>query len=120
MEKVLVFSLCILTSTSIFVRVLSNPSQDVAAAWMHGIVAGASRPMCPCNRVQPEGSSDMSDASQPLMSRTPSSICPTSPIHQEIIPDNSDRLDDIDGLPIINCHVQLRVQQIILDHKVNL
>lgn len=58
--------------------------------------------------------------SVPLMSRTPSSICPASPTHQEIIIDNFDRLDDVDGLPFISCDVQSRVQQIIIENKVKL
>lgn len=52
------------------------------------------------------------------MSRTPSSLCPASPIHQDVVAENPDRLDDVDGLPVIHCDVQLRVQQIIVEHKV--
>lgn len=75
------------------------------------------RGTCICNRFQQEGS-DVSETSVPLVSRTPSSICPASPIHQDIILDNPDSLDDVDGLPVIHCDVQLRVQQIIVEHKV--
>jgi len=32
--------------------------------------------------------------------------------------DNPDWLDDVDGLPVICCDVQMRVQQIIVEHKV--
>ncbi|XP_011501347.1 PREDICTED: myotubularin-related protein 3 isoform X1 [Ceratosolen solmsi marchali] len=69
-----------------------------------------------CNRNQNE-ESDASETSVPLISRTPSSICPASPIHQDIMIDNFDRLDDIDGLPVIHCDVQIRVQQIIVENK---
>lgn len=55
--------------------------------------------------------------SVPVMSRT-ESICPVSPTHQEIMIDNFDRLDDVDGLPFISCDVQSRVQQIIIENKV--
>ena len=58
--------------------------------------------------------SDASDNSGPLASRTPSSICPASPMHQDVLIDNFDRLDDVDGLPVIHCDVQMRVQQIII------
>lgn len=60
----------------------------------------------------------MSDTSAPLISRTPSSVCPASPTHQDGMPDNPDRLDDVDGLPVIHCDVQMRLQQIIIEHKV--
>lgn len=60
----------------------------------------------------------MSDTSVPLISRTPSSICPASPIHQDVVLDNPDWLDDVDGLPVICCDVQMRVQQIIVEYKV--
>jgi len=70
-----------------------------------------------CNRNYNEGS-DMSDTSVPLISRTPSSICPASPTHQDVVLDNPDWLDDVDGLPVICCDVQMRVQQIIVEHKV--
>ncbi|XP_044002775.1 myotubularin-related protein 3 isoform X3 [Aphidius gifuensis] len=73
---------------------------------------------CICNRFQHE-ESDVSETSIPIVSRTPSSICPASPTHQDIIIDNpSDSIDDVDGLPVIHCDVQLRVQQIIVEHKV--
>lgn len=73
---------------------------------------------CICNRFQHE-ESDVSETSIPLVSRTPSSICPASPTHQDIIIDNPcDSIDDVDGLPVIHCDVQLRVQQIIVEHKV--
>ncbi|KAL7307138.1 hypothetical protein TKK_0000863 [Trichogramma kaykai] len=64
-----------------------------------------------------EGGSDLSETSAALASRTPSSICPASPIHQEALIDNLDRLDDVDGLPVIQCDVQMRVQQIIVENK---
>jgi myotubularin-related protein 3/4 len=70
-----------------------------------------------CNRNHNE-ESDVSETSVPLLSRSPSSICPASPIHQDIIIDNFDRLDDVDGLPVIHCDVQIRVQQIIVENKV--
>lgn len=60
----------------------------------------------------------MSDTSAPLISRTPSSICPASPTHQDVILDNPDWLDDVDGLPVICCDIQMRIQQIIVEHKV--
>lgn len=60
----------------------------------------------------------MSDTSAPLISRTPSSICPASPTHQDVVLDNPDWLDDVDGLPVICCDVQMRVQQIIVEYKV--
>ncbi|XP_024939263.1 myotubularin-related protein 3 isoform X3 [Cephus cinctus] len=91
-----------------------QPQDVVVSPWTETGVAG--RGGCTCNRVHHEGS-DVSDTSVPLMSRTPSSICPASPIHQDIILDNPDRLDDVDGLPIIHIDVQLRVQQIIVEHK---
>lgn len=72
---------------------------------------------CNCNRNHAEGS-EASDMSVPLMSQTPSSI--PSPIHQEVMIDNPDRLDDVDGLPVIHCDVQMRLQQIIVEQKVRL
>lgn len=73
------------------------------------------RSTCNCNRVQ--DGSDVSDISAPLLSRTPSSACPASPIHQDIALENPDRLDDIDGLPIICSDVQMRLQQISVENK---
>lgn len=89
--------------------------QDNVTPWVenHGI----NRNQCSCNRSNQEGS-DISDTSAALMSRTPSSICPASPTHQDLDLDNPDCLDDVDGLPVIHCDVQLRVQQIIVEHKV--
>ncbi|XP_058800817.1 myotubularin-related protein 4 [Phymastichus coffea] len=58
---------------------------------------------------------DMSDMNIPPTSQIPSSNCSASPIHQDL--DNLDRLDDVDGLPVIHCDVQTRVQQIIVEYK---
>lgn len=96
-----------------------NSPPDIVSPWIEN--NSTSRIVCSCNRNynhnHNEGS-DVSDISAPQISRTPSSICPASPIYQDIIPDNSDRLDDVDGLPVIHCDVQMRVQQIIMEHKV--
>ncbi|XP_066601319.1 myotubularin-related protein 3 [Prorops nasuta] len=91
-----------------------NVSQDIISPWIETGAAG--RGACSCNRNHTDGS-DVSDTSAPIISRTPSSICPASPIHQDIILDNPDRLDDVDGLPVIHSDIQLRVQQIIIEHK---
>ncbi|XP_043288971.1 myotubularin-related protein 4 isoform X2 [Venturia canescens] len=91
-------------------------SVDSGSTWIDGGLA-LGRPPCTCNSSQQEGSSDISDSSIPLMSQTPSSACPASPMHHEIFAENPDRLDDVDGLPVIHCDVQLRVQQIISEHK---
>lgn len=96
-------------------RPQTSPTQDIVSPWIETGMTG--RAACSCNRNCNEGS-DVSDISAPLISRTPSSICPASPTHQDIILDNPDRLDDVDGLPVIHCDVQLRVQQIIVEHKV--
>ncbi|XP_012270796.1 myotubularin-related protein 4 isoform X2 [Orussus abietinus] len=71
---------------------------------------------CTCNRTHHEGS-DVSENSVPLVSRIPSSICPAFQVHQDVVLENPDRLDDVDGLPVINCNVQSRVQQIIAENK---
>ncbi|XP_047352188.1 myotubularin-related protein 3 isoform X1 [Vespa velutina] len=92
----------------------TNLGQDSISPWIETGTTG--RGTCSCNRNHTEGS-DVSDTSAPLISRTPSSICPASPTHQDAILDNPDRLDDVDGLPVIHCDVQLRVQQIIVEHK---
>ena len=63
-------------------------------------------------------SSDGSEKSIPIVSRTPSSIFPASPIHHDIAIDNFDKLHDVDGLPVIHCDVQMRIQQIIVEQKV--
>ncbi|KZC14608.1 Myotubularin-related protein 3, partial [Dufourea novaeangliae] len=99
-----------------------NSPQDIVSSWIETNSVG--RTVCSCSRTtynhnhnhNHEGS-DLSDTSAPLISRTPSSVCPASPVHQDPIPDNPDRLDDVDGLPIIHCEVQMRVQQIIVEHK---
>ncbi|XP_015125043.1 myotubularin-related protein 3 [Diachasma alloeum] len=78
---------------------------------------GINRNQCSCNCSNQDGS-DVSDTSAGLMSRTPSSICPASPTHQDLGLDSPDSLDDVDGLPVIHCDIQLRVQQIIVEHKV--
>uniref|UniRef100_V9IHT8 Lateral signaling target protein 2 homolog n=1 Tax=Apis cerana TaxID=7461 RepID=V9IHT8_APICE len=95
-----------------------NSPPDIVSPWIEN--NSTSRIVCSCNRNynhnHNEGS-DVSDISAPQISRTPSSICPASPIYQDIIPDNPDRLDDVDGLPVIHCDVQMRVQQIIMEHK---
>lgn len=75
---------------------------------------------CTCNRVNQEDVSDVSETSMPLISRTSSSICLASPTHQDVVVENPDGLDDVDGLPVIHIDVQLRVQQIIAEHKVSL
>ncbi|XP_033221673.1 myotubularin-related protein 3 [Belonocnema kinseyi] len=90
-----------------------SPTQNVESQL---IEPGTSRRNCNCNRVHAE-CSDLSETSAPLISLSPSSVCPPSPIHQEVIIDNPDRLDDVDGLPLIHCDIQLRVQQIIVEHK---
>ena len=115
----------------------SSP-QDMISPWIETNTSGRNA-VCPCNRNynhnhtththnhnqnqnlnlnlnQNEGS-DVSDTSAPLISRTPSSVCPASPTHQDGMPDNPDRLDDVDGLPVIHCDVQMRLQQIIIEHK---
>lgn len=88
------------------------PSQNNESRW---IEPGTSRGNCNCNRVHVDNV-DLSETS--INSRSASSVCPASPIHQEVIIDNLDKLDDVDGLPLIHCDVQLRVQQIIVEHKV--
>lgn len=117
-DSVQLFSTCLLNR-----RIQSVPheeSVDSGSTWTDGGVALV-RPPCTCNgSQQQEGSSDISDSSMPLMSQTPSSVCPASPIHQEIFTENPDRLDDVDGLPVIHCDVQLRVQQIITESKVHI
>ena len=96
-----------------------NSSPDIVSPWIEN--NATSRIGCSCNRNynhnHNEGS-DVSDTSIPQISRTPSSICPASPTYQDTVPDNPDRLDDVDGLPLIHCDVQMRVQQIIVEHKV--
>lgn len=87
------------------------PSQNNESRW---IEPGTSRGNCNCNRVHVDNV-DLSETS--INSRSASSVCPASPIHQEVIIDNLDKLDDVDGLPLIHCDVQLRVQQIIVEHK---
>ena len=94
-------------------RLQVSPTETVGRL----VEVGTSRGNCNCNRVNGENG-DLSEASAPLISRSPSSVCPPSPIHQEVMIDNSDRLDDVDGLPLIHCDIQLRVQQIIVEHKV--
>lgn len=98
-------------------RPQTNSSRDIVSPWIEtGTTTG--RIVCSsCNRNHNEGS-DVSDTSAPLISRTPSSICPASPTHQDVMLDNPDWLDDVDGLPVICCDVQMRVQQIIVEHKV--
>ncbi|XP_029052960.1 myotubularin-related protein 3 isoform X3 [Osmia bicornis bicornis] len=101
-------------------KVVKNSPSDMVSPWIENNTTG--RTVCSCSRNyqnnQNEGSSDVSDTSAPLMSRTPSSICPASPTHQDATADNLDRLvDDADGLPVIQCDVQMRVQQIIVEHK---
>ncbi|XP_033337491.1 phosphatidylinositol-3,5-bisphosphate 3-phosphatase MTMR4 [Megalopta genalis] len=102
----------------------SSP-QDIVSSWVETNSVGET--VCSCtrncnsnhgqNQNHNEGS-DFSDISAPLMSRTPSSgVCPASPIHRDMVPSNPDRLDDVDGLPIIHCDVQMRVQQIIVENK---
>lgn len=101
-------------------KIVKNSPSDIVSPWIENNTTG--RTVCSCSRNynnhnQNEGS-DVSDTSAPLMSRTPSSICPASPTHQDPMTDNLDRLDDADGLPVIQCDVQMRVQQIIVEHKV--
>ncbi|CAL7942734.1 unnamed protein product [Xylocopa violacea] len=104
-----------------------NSSPDIVSPWVESTAMNASQqPVCSCSRNynhnhnhnhNHEGS-DVSDTSAPLIEpRTPSSVYPASPIYQEVVPDNTDRLDDVDGLPVIHCDVQMRVQQIIVEHK---
>ncbi|XP_031369854.1 myotubularin-related protein 3 isoform X2 [Apis dorsata] len=99
-------------------KMQKNSPPDIVSPWIEN--NSTNRIICSCNRNynhnHNEGS-DVSDISAPQISRTPSSICPASPIYQDIIPDNPDRLDDVDGLPVIHCDVQMRVQQIIMEHK---
>ncbi|KAK0167358.1 hypothetical protein PV327_004765 [Microctonus hyperodae] len=73
---------------------------------------------CTCNRVN-QDDNDLCETSVPLISRTPSSVCPASPTHQDSTLDypNVDSIDDMDGLPVIHCDIQLRVQQIIIEQK---
>ncbi|XP_034951437.1 myotubularin-related protein 3 [Chelonus insularis] len=87
-------------------------SQENVAFWVENNTDQAE-----CNHVNHEGS-EISETSVPLTSRTPSSICPASPIHQDLVIDNPDSLDDVDGLPVLHCDIQLRIQQIIVEHKV--
>ncbi|CAK9815996.1 Myotubularin-related protein 4 [Anthophora plagiata] len=98
-----------------------NSPSDTVSPWIES--NATSRTVCSCsrnynhNQNHNEGS-DVSDTSAPLISRTPSSICPASPTCQHAVPpDNPDRLDDVDGLPVIHCDVQMRVQQIIVERK---
>ncbi|XP_012062097.1 PREDICTED: myotubularin-related protein 3-like, partial [Atta cephalotes] len=93
-----------------------NSSRDIISPWIETGTTTAQVVCSSCNRNHNEGS-DMSDTSAPLISRTPSSICPASPTHQDVMLDNPDWLDDVDGLPVICCDVQMRVQQIIVEHK---
>ncbi|CAL1679268.1 unnamed protein product [Lasius platythorax] len=95
----------------------TNPLRDIVSPWIETGTTTTGRAVCSsCNRNHNEGS-DVSDTSAPLISRTPSSICPASPTHQDVMLDNPDWLDDVDGLPVICCDVQMRVQQIIVEHK---
>lgn len=94
-----------------------SSSRDIVSPWIETGITTTQVVCSSCNRNHNEGS-DMSDTSAPLISRTPSSICPASPTHQDIVLDNPDWLDDVDGLPVICCDVQMRVQQIIVEHKV--
>ncbi|EFN79213.1 Myotubularin-related protein 3 [Harpegnathos saltator] len=95
----------------------ANLSRDIVSPWIEtGTTAGRGAACSSCIRNHNEGS-DVSDTSAPLISRTPSSICPASPTHQDVILDNPDWLDDVDGLPVICCDVQMRIQQIIVEHK---
>ncbi|KYN28958.1 Myotubularin-related protein 3 [Trachymyrmex cornetzi] len=93
-----------------------NSSRDIVSPWIETGTTTAQVVCSSCNRNHNEGS-DVSDTSAPLISRTPSSICPASPTHQDVMLDNPDWLDDVDGLPVICCDVQMRVQQIIVEHK---
>lgn len=110
--------------TGVFIKFIkisrsqTNLSRDIVSPWIETGTTTTGRAVCSsCNRNHNEGS-DVSDTSAPLISRTPSSICPASPTHQDIMLDNPDWLDDVDGLPVICCDVQMRVQQIIVEHKV--
>lgn len=96
-------------------RLQINSSRDIVSPWIETGTTTAQVVCSSCNRNE---GSDVSDTSGPLISRTPSSICPASPTHQDIMLDNPDWLDDVDGLPVICCDVQMRVQQIIVEHKV--
>lgn len=125
------FSLCFYFSIFIFFmlagifikfieiyRSQTNSSRDIVSPWIETGTTVTGQVVCSsCNRNHNEGS-DVSDTSAPLISRTPSSICPASPTHQDVMLDNPDWLDDVDGLPVICCDVQMRVQQIIVEHKV--
>ncbi|XP_036149001.1 myotubularin-related protein 3 isoform X4 [Monomorium pharaonis] len=91
-------------------------TRDIVSPWIETSTTSAQVVCSSCNRNHNEGS-DVSETSAPLISRTPSSICPASPTHQDIMLDNPDWLDDVDGLPVICCDVQMRVQQIIVEHK---
>ncbi|XP_076632772.1 phosphatidylinositol-3,5-bisphosphate 3-phosphatase MTMR4 isoform X1 [Colletes latitarsis] len=106
------------TSTNIASRSQKNSPQDIVLPWIETNTSG--RTVCSCNRNYNHNfneGSDISDTSVPLISRTPSSVCPASPTRQDMMPDNLDRLDDVDGLPVVHCDVQMRVQQIIVEHK---
>ncbi|XP_057319209.1 myotubularin-related protein 3 isoform X1 [Microplitis mediator] len=96
----------------------SLSTENGVAPWLESSAAATDRAPCTCSRFNQEDISEASETSIPLNSRTPSSICPASPTHQDIILDNPDSLDDVDGLPVIHCDVQLRVQQIIVENKV--
>lgn len=98
-------------------RPQANLSRDIVSPWIETGTTGRAAACSSCSRNHNEGS-DVSDTSAPLISRTPSSICPASPTHQDVILDNPDWLDDVDGLPVICCDVQMRIQQIIVEHKV--
>lgn len=95
----------------------TNSSRDIVSPWIETGTTGRAVTCSSCNRNHNEGS-DVSDTSAPLISRTPSSICPASPIQQDVILDNADWLYDVDGLPVICSDVQMRIQQIIVEHKV--
>ncbi|XP_046608282.1 myotubularin-related protein 3 isoform X1 [Neodiprion virginianus] len=88
------------------------PSEESILTWGD---ANHLRSTCNCNRAH--DGSDVSDISAPLLSRTPSSACPASPIHQDNTIENSDKLDDIDGLPVICSDIQMRLQQIDVENK---
>ncbi|XP_076300036.1 phosphatidylinositol-3,5-bisphosphate 3-phosphatase MTMR4 isoform X2 [Lasioglossum baleicum] len=102
----------------------SSP-QDIVSSWVETNSIGETVCSCAhnCNSNQSQNQnhtegSDLSDITAPLMSRTPSSgVCPASPIHRNTAPDELNKLDDIDGLSIIHCDVQMRVQQIIVEEK---
>ncbi|XP_076232140.1 phosphatidylinositol-3,5-bisphosphate 3-phosphatase MTMR4 isoform X2 [Calliopsis andreniformis] len=119
-------SLLSTTTTDNDTRPQKNSPQDIVSPWIEANATG--RTICSCNRNYNQSSgqsqnhnhnegSDVSDGSAPLISRTPSSVCPVSPSHQDVVPDSPDRLDDVDGLPVIHCDVQMRVQQIIVENK---